>query len=662
MTPEWFYSDDPDEPHGPLTWEQLKRDAASGRIDLHALIWRENGSGRKRGWTVRQLMAACLSDRRLRDEESYIVLGDDDEADGGWDDTIDFDEATEDGGDFDLDPEEDELARKAASAPTIVPRKALVGHEAGVTSLAFRPGTKPLRLASGSFDGTVRLWNIRTERMLACLKGHRDTIEVVAFSPTQPLLASASRDGTVRLWDLAGDERRSATWEHGAPVTALAFSADGKVIVTGGYDGTIRWWDVRTGTQAHCVEARNPVESLCLTPDGATIISTHAPKLVRRWDFASAEEIRPGGHPSWVVEGCNIVACSPDGAKFAVAGNMKTLGDISIEETAFEVGRLGYVSIWDVPALTERSFRAHAGEGFSVAFSPDGGFLASTGADGATRLWDASDLSLYGTLGGHRSAVYTVRFSPGGRFIVTGGEDATIQVYDTSFAYLGRGESRLDSGRVESAVADFTRAVRAGRVGLSRGRVRVRSEPHIEMAGASFQEASRLGPSDSRQAGWLGRGFVELGEAFEEAENREGAGGCFRRVVACLEKATDLEPEHWLLLARAYFGVGRLSESHTAFNRYFEFPNDPCSFYGELDLVLACGISCIWAGDSDAGVEHLQVIVNCGDLVPELAPVALYGIGKAHLAKGEHGEAARCFAEACASLGYGFRRWRLSAL
>jgi WD40 repeat protein len=90
--------------------------------------------------------------------------------------------------------------------------------------------------------GEVKIWDLATERVLD-LRGHTDMVECLACSPDRRRLATGSEDRTIKLWDTTTGEEVFSLRGHTAGVLCVAFSADGRRIASGGYDQTVRVWD-----------------------------------------------------------------------------------------------------------------------------------------------------------------------------------------------------------------------------------------------------------------------------------------------------------------------------------------------------------------------------------------------------------------------------------
>ena len=150
------------------------------------------------------------------------------------------------------------------------------GRSSIIISLAYSPDGGILATGSHNPDGDIRLWEVRTGEqlligdLLKTLTEHTKSVNALMFSPDGSKLASGSFDNTIMLWDPNTGEHLKTLTGHSEPVYDIVFSLDGTRLVSGGGDDTIRVWDVETG------ELRFPpiphfggVRSLAFSPDGS---------------------------------------------------------------------------------------------------------------------------------------------------------------------------------------------------------------------------------------------------------------------------------------------------------------------------------------------------------------------------------------------------------
>jgi len=326
-------------------------------------------------------------------------------------------------------PRQSEMAVTASSAsrddesrPRLVVN---VGHTTAVTSVAFSPDGRTL--ASGSWDHTIKLWELATGREIRTLSGHTNWVCSVAFSPDGRILASGSWDSTIRLWEVATGREIRTLWGDGEFVLWVAFSPDGRTLASGGWYHTIKLWEVATGRliTPPLTGHTGLITSIAFSPDRRTLATGSGDKTIKLWEVASGKEIRTlPGH----TDAVNSIAFSPDG---------RTLASGSDDHT---------IRLWEVATGRHlKTLTGHTDWVNSVAFSPDGRTLASGSWDHTIRLWEvATGREEIKALRRHTDGVLSVAFSPDGRTLASGSDDHTIKLWEVATG----AEIRTMSGRV----------------------------------------------------------------------------------------------------------------------------------------------------------------------------------------------------------------------
>jgi WD40 repeat protein/tRNA A-37 threonylcarbamoyl transferase component Bud32 len=163
-----------------------------------------------------------------------------------------------------------------------------------IWSLAFSPDGKYLVAAEGGLEALVietghvlTVWDVSSRQLLKTLAGHSSDVRAIAFSPDGKLLASGSFDDTIKLWDVT-------TWEEVATlkthkVQGLAFSPDGKRLVSGGRDKTIKIWDVATRQELCTLTTPAAVNAVAFSPDNKVLAVASNDNQVRLWFAASGD-------------------------------------------------------------------------------------------------------------------------------------------------------------------------------------------------------------------------------------------------------------------------------------------------------------------------------------------------------------------------------------
>jgi WD40 repeat protein len=284
------------------------------------------------------------------------------------------------------------------------------GHSYEVASVAWSPDGK--RIASGSSDSTVQVWNATDGSNVFTYQGHSNTVVSLAWSPDGKRIASSSYDKIVQIWD-AVDGNNAFTYKgHSDGVNSVAWSPDGKRIVSGSADKTVQVWDAVDGSNIFTYKGHSDqVWSVAWSPDGKRIASASWDQTVQVWNAADGSNaFTYQGHSAGIWS----VAWSPNGKHIASGSDDKT------------------VQIWNATNSSHYTYKGHSNTVRSVAWSPDGKHIASASDDKTVQIWDANDSSHVFTYNGHSNTVVSSAWSPDGKCIASGSWDKTVQVWVAS--------------------------------------------------------------------------------------------------------------------------------------------------------------------------------------------------------------------------------------
>jgi WD40 repeat protein len=137
--------------------------------------------------------------------------------------------------------------------------------------VAFSPDGR--RALSGSYDNTLKLWDLETGLVLRTLQGHTSGVRAVAFSPDGRRALSGSDDYTLKLWDLETGLVLRTLEGHTSGVRAVALSPDGRRALSGSHDNTLKLWDLGTGKILAEFSGDGPISAIALSSNKWKIVA-----------------------------------------------------------------------------------------------------------------------------------------------------------------------------------------------------------------------------------------------------------------------------------------------------------------------------------------------------------------------------------------------------
>lgn len=285
------------------------------------------------------------------------------------------------------------------------------GHSDGVLAVAISPNGQTA--LSGSRDKTLKLWDLSNGRALHTFEGHSDGVLAVAISPDGQTALSGSRDKTLKLWDLSSGKVLLNLNNTSGVVTAVAISPDGETAISGSSNKILTVWDLKSGKKLNNLEGHSgAVNTVAISADGQTALSGSSDETLKVWDLNRYKTLSTlVGHKDWI----NAVAITPDG-RAAVSG--------SDDKT---------IKVWDLISGQELyTFEDHSGVVTTVAIGSDGKIAVSGSSDQTLKIWDLTRDRTLPTRQSHKYKVSSMAINSDDKIAVSGSIDRTLKVWDLS--------------------------------------------------------------------------------------------------------------------------------------------------------------------------------------------------------------------------------------
>ncbi|KAG2054938.1 WD40 repeat-like protein [Suillus hirtellus] len=308
----------------------------------------------------------------------------------------------------------------AALVPNTIPIRAFENHGDRVVAVAV---LKPCygydeRMVTGSYDGMLRLWDLKTGVMLKKMEGHRSRVRALAVSRDGQWIASGDESGELIAWDgRTGELRQTINKAHDGWIFSLDFSSDScEALASGSSDTTTKIWNtwnrfslkepqhsINCGGKVRCVRYSPVCEYLAITTDHD----------IRIYHGTYCN--------SWMMGGNYSLTWTPDGTRLFSGGNE---ADFTIREWSV----LWNTSTWQQVGEPRKG---HFKNIHAISVNSSGTLLASASHDNRVRLWRISDRQNIAIFK-HSGEVNCVTFSADGKRILSGGADKKISEWPTS--------------------------------------------------------------------------------------------------------------------------------------------------------------------------------------------------------------------------------------
>lgn len=275
-------------------------------------------------------------------------------------------------------------------------------HIGNIRAIAWSPNGK--YIASAGEDKTVQVCECASGKIVQVYKGHSHIVTSISWSPDSRCLASSSIDRSVQVWDMQTGYTYVNYSRHEDVVYRAAWSPDGKYIASDGYAPVVHVWEAMSGRQFLTYRGHSAlILALGWSPDSQRLASGSYDTTVRVWEALSGRPIATyNGHTgevhalSWSPDGAHLVSCSSE--SIVPIWNANTGQEIFVYrghdlQPELQPVQTTLYSSSGYPLPADKQFYQFVARAVgvnAVAWSPDGQWIASAGADNIIHVWQAS--------------------------------------------------------------------------------------------------------------------------------------------------------------------------------------------------------------------------------------------------------------------------------
>ncbi|KAL6694031.1 hypothetical protein J3F84DRAFT_400496 [Trichoderma pleuroticola] len=312
--------------------------------------------------------------------------------------------------------------------------------------LFFSDGLRVITAMKASVEKghVIGIWNTLRATCDSLLEGHRAAISGIILSKDESRIASASYDKSIRVWDTHTMTCIRIYDGHDEGIASLTYSADETLLISADMNGTFKVWDTNIATQSAEIEShKSAVLEVVFSPDKKKIISTSGDRTVRLWDSATGECLSMGTDHrifAWVplmvpqdIPTAPFDHVMNSHGLFGWPRSVEFSADSSTILSSTEGSEAPSIKLWnaangDCQLLLHESMDSI----LSIAFSPDGTNMVSTTSDGILRCWDTATQKLLGSFGRETYGISSSIYTADGTELVLACDDGMIRLFHLS--------------------------------------------------------------------------------------------------------------------------------------------------------------------------------------------------------------------------------------